>query len=123
MIKEELKRIISKNIYGLGAEVSLERLVKIRELTNDIIKEMSEDILKDQIYCKYCKKYYPADDCYDKTEKISTVETTYTDCGYGDDDMIGEVLYLVEYKVCPKCHKNEVKRHYIKTLWEKRRGE
>lgn len=123
MIKEKLKRVISKNIYGLETDIAIERLQKIKELTSDIVDELSEDILKDQIYCKYCKKYYPAGEFYDKAEKIRNVETTYTDCGYGDDDMIGEVEYLVEYKVCPKSHKNEVKRHYLKTLWEKRRGE
>jgi hypothetical protein len=49
-------------------------------------------------------------------------ETTFIDAGYGDDDMIGDVTYLMEYNECPMCKKPiRMKKEYLYTQNERRR--
>lgn len=94
---------------------------------NDISKwsrEYDENSKKDFTYCSNCKNYLKTKYFKIEHDIHTTVETTYVDAGYGDDDLIGEVEYEYIYTICPKCGYKHVKdRYYRRTLWEKRRGE
>ena len=69
------------------------------------------------VYCKWCDTYYRKDKHKSTYEKETLVVTTYSDGGYGDDDLLGEVEESVEYKTCPKCgHKTEVGRRRLKII-------
>ena len=56
-----------------------------------------------------------------KKEVIKEIrrETTYRDAGYGDDDMTGDVEYLIEYIVCPLCgHKKQKDKWRLRIIRE-----
>lgn len=54
-------------------------------------------------YCLNCKKHYPKDKVIRSYEKVTAIETVYTDAGYGDDDEIAEVTRLATVLQCPVC--------------------
>lgn len=81
---------------------------------------------KEQLYfhCKNCRKYTLKKLCKSESEKKVDIETTYTDCGYGDDDMMGEVERLFIYTTCPHCgNKQETGNYFLRTICEWNRGE
>ncbi len=60
------------------------------------------------VKCRKCGRYFLKNDIKSKFEEETTKECTYTARGQGDDDMIGDVTYNVEYKTCPWCHRRQV---------------
>ena len=76
-------------------------------------------------YCKKCKKYTLKRYCKSESETKVAIETTYSDCGYGDDDMEGEVERLVIYTTCPHCNnKQEINNFFLRIIseWNRREG-
>ena len=76
-------------------------------------------------YCKNCRKYTLKKYCKSDSEKKVDVETTYTDCGYGDDDMMGEVERLIIYTTCPHCgNKQQTHNIFLRVIseWNRREG-
>jgi len=57
------------------------------------------------LFCDKCKKWYNKNISISKT-KIKMVKNvlTHVDAGYGDDDIYGDVTYLIYYHECPLCH-------------------
>lgn len=54
--------------------------------------------------CSKCGRYSPKEKCrFEREEKIHKDVKLFPDCAYGDDDMLADVTYFVEYIVCPFC--------------------
>ena len=86
---------------------------------------MPPEQAKNYILCNHCNKYCLKKDCKRQDIREVRVETTFTDCGYGDDDKMGEVEYLVTYSICPRCGgKQQTSKLYLRTIceWNRRDG-
>lgn len=124
MDKNSLRKIIEMDLGKLPLEKKLQELDKLNDRMSQLCKELKEKYKKNMIYCDKCKKYSKDKEFKREIEKQNILGTTYTDCGYGDDDRYGEMEYLYHYLICPKCGNKMVKkRTYLRTLWEKRRRE
>ena len=53
--------------------------------------------------CKPCNKWSKKSDWFKVKIEDYDVMTTYTDCGYGDDDESAMFRTITTYDVCPKC--------------------
>ena len=134
MNKKDFKKYIEERLNGLSLERQIKELQKIQnvylpELINAKKKKIGTWIpSKDKekyIFCDKCRKYHLKTKW--KEEYIKEVREVYTyrDAGYGDDDRIGDVEYMVVYHTCPECgYRKETRKHYIKTLrdWNRREG-
>jgi hypothetical protein len=119
MNKKEFIQYIKTSINNLSIEKQIEILKKIQE---EYIPSTIKEILKNKIFCRSCKKYSNSSKFKIITKQESRIKTTYTDAGYGDNDMYGEVEYLVKYRICPLCgFEEEIDKTYLRTLWEKGR--
>ena len=125
MIKTKDKFI--KEIWDAVKSMPLEKreafLNKIEDNWLVSIKEKLNKELKKYWFCKECEKYFPLKDI--KVEnKIQVLKNVLiqSDCGYGDDDILGDVEYLIDYCICPKCGRREnIKYTELRTLKEYRR--
>lgn len=91
-----------------------------------IQKKWTPDIINDKLkkykLCKKCHMYSLQKDFKEEVNKEIRRETTYTDAGYGDDDKIGDVEYMITYSICPLCQKKtQEDKIFIRILWEKGR--
>lgn len=134
MNKKDFTQYINSRIAGLSLERQIKELLKIQntylpELILDRQKKLGTWIpaekKQDYMLCTSCRKYSLKKTCLkeDVTE-VRTV-TTFRDCGYGDDDRLGDVEYIVTYITCPRCgHKQEVSKYRLRTLreWNRREG-
>lgn len=134
MNKKDFTVYIEKQLEGMSLDKQIKVLQKIQNeyLVSIINKKKKragtfvEPEERDKYtFCDKCKKYYltPKGKIDLKTE-IRT-ETTYTDAGYGDDDRVGEVEYMVRYITCPLCsHKQEESKLYLRLIrdWNRREG-
>ena len=100
MNKKEFTSYIKTNINNLSIEKQIEILNKIQE---EYVPYIQERILKNKILCCNCDKYSNKVKFKTITKQENRIETTYTDAGYGDNDMYGGVEYLVKYRICPLC--------------------
>ena len=58
----------------------------------------------------------------EKKIQVLTNVLIQSDYGYGDDDILGDVEYEVDYYICPKCGRTEnIKYTELRTLKEYRR--
>lgn len=134
MNKRDFKKYIEENIGNLSLERQIKELQKVQ---NEYIPELINARKKKQgtwiphkdkdkyIYCNKCKKYHLKTKWKEEHVKEVREKYTYIDAGYGDDDRIGEVQYMVVYHTCPECgEKVETAKYYIKTLreWNRREG-
>jgi len=134
MNKKDFKKYIEENLSGLCLERQIKELQKIQnvylpELINAKKKKQGTWISskdKDKyILCKKCGKYYLKTKWKEEYVKEVREVTTYIDAGYGDDDRMGDVEYMVVYNTCPECGERiETAKYYIKTLreWNRREG-
>lgn len=88
-------------------------------IKNELIPLLLKELIKDKVYCKKCEEYHSMDDFTPSAETKIITTTTYTDAGYGDDDRVGQVEYIIYYLECPICkEKQEKERTYIRTIKE-----
>ncbi len=105
MTKKDFENFIRSNLKDLSLEEQEKILIKIRRTwMPDIIKKFDNRIEKSYNHCPKCGKYSLKKKCRVETKEVTDYGVTvYTDCGYGDDDEIADVTYLVYYNVCPVC--------------------
>lgn len=128
MNKNNFKKVLNSEIANLSLNRQIELLEKIKDVwIPEMIQARKkkegtwvEPDKKDQyFFCKSCQRYTLKTKCKTVFEKEVRTQSTYRDAGYGDGDLEGDVEYLVEYGVCPKCgHKQEIKSHYVRTICE-----
>lgn len=103
----------------MSLESKEELLLKMKSIW---IPSIINDIKKNYKKCPNCKKYSLKSKFKTLHQSETRIETTYTDCGYGDDDKYGEVEYMIMYEECPLCNnKTKVKKEYSRIIWEKNR--
>lgn len=134
MNKKDFATYISSRLEGLSLEKQIEELEKVQNvyLPEQILKRKKQfgtwvppEKADDYVFCKQCKKYYLKKEGEQKDVQEVRTETTFIDCGYGDDDKLGEVEYLITYGICPRCGgKQEIKKWYLRTIceWKRREG-
>lgn len=134
MNKNEFTRYINEMLSGLSLERQIEELQKVQEkYLPELIQSRQKKLgtfvpqekKQDYIFCQNCKKYSLKKEWKETNIKEVRTETTFIDAGYGDDDMMGDVEYMVTYMKCPRCgHMHEQKKLYMKTLieWKRRDG-
>lgn len=122
MNKKQFIAYINSQMEGMTYEKKMALLRKIEgNYVPELMRKYSEKEgywvpkEKEHLYfhCKKCKKYTLKKDCKSESEKKVNVETTYTDCGYGDDDMLGEVERLIVYTTCPHCNTRQKTKDYF----------
>ena len=133
MNKKDFKAYIDEKLSDMNLSRQIEELKKLQnvyipELINARKKKLGTWVPpkdKDKyIYCEKCKKYHLKTKWKERIAKEVREVTTYIDAGYGDDDKMGDVEYMVRYHICPVCKaEKETSKMYIKTLREWYRSE
>lgn len=128
MNKKDFTKYINDELEGLTLEQQIKELRKVQEiylqsLINSRRKKLGEWVPKEQkenyMFCEKCKKYTLIKKCKQQSVKEVRTVMTYIDCGYGDDDKVGNVEYGITYIICPRCgHKQEKSKHYLRKLRE-----
>lgn len=119
MTKRDFEKYLNEKFREMPLEEQEKILVKMK---NEWIPSILERKLEKYTMCNSCKKYSLTRRFKTITRKDIRVETTLSDCGYGDDDLIGEVEYLDYYLVCPICGNEKKDRSlYLRTINERRR--
>lgn len=116
-IDKDIKYFIINNIAECDYSKKLEILEQIKKSINDIEKEIRSNIQ----FCNKCKKYSEKEKWKVNHIKITQVETVCSDCGYGDDDIIGDVTSLISYDVCPYCGNEIYKDKIVLSINNERR--
>lgn len=119
MNKKKFRKMIMDEIKDLPLEKKEAQLLKIQK---EWIPSIREDMLGKYKKCHACGKYFLPRQFKKQTSRENRIMTTYTDCGYGDDDRHGLVECLVTYETCPGCGKSwETECLKLRILWEKNR--
>ena len=91
---ERLKAI--KNLQGKIAEANYDLMYFTKQL---------EELTADMVKCSNCGAYFGESEAAIGTYVETTTEITFTDAGYGDDDLIAEVTRSHRSARCPRCGK------------------
>lgn len=105
MNKTEFEKYINTQFKNIPLEKLEHDLIKMQK---DWIPQILDKKRKNKIKCEFCKKYSKVKDFKTELKNEIIVETTFRDYGNGDDDKVGEVEYLVTYRICPICAKQKV---------------
>lgn len=111
-----------------GESVQYEFLRMVGEMAADkkvsiarAVESARSEVQDGFIYCAGCDLLVPEDEFHEDTRKVTTHECTYTDAGYGDDDMFGDVTRLVTFRVCDRCGDEvQTESHHLYTENEHR---
>lgn len=134
MNKRDFKVYFDEQLSGMSLDKQIEELQKLQnvyipELINARRKKQGTWVPPGEeykyIYCDKCQKYHLKTKWKVSYSKEIRTEPTYIDAGYGDDDMMGDVEYMITYHRCPICgYEKETSKLYIKTLreWNRREG-
>ena len=134
MNKKQFMDFMNREMEGMTYEQKMAMLTKMQaNYLPDLITKLKKkegywvpkEKEKEYLHCENCHKYTLKKRCQTEMETKISVETTYIDCGYGDDDMEGEVERMITYKICPHCnHKQVVERLYLRKIceWNRREG-
>ena len=105
-------------------ELPIDKRLKLLDEFKKRLEAEMMSILNSSFYCPGCKSYHNDSLVRTICRRETRQETTFTDAGYGDDDMIGDVTYNVKYSVCPSCgYEKEKEKIYMSTANERRRRE
>lgn len=116
MNKKDFEKYINIQLKNVPLEKFEQELIKMQKVW---LPQILDKRLKNYTKCKLCGKYSKEKDFESESIEEIHTETTYKDAGYGDDDKMGEVEYLVTYQICPICQNKELKsKYYIKTIRE-----
>ena len=128
MNRKEFTRYINEQLNGMSLEGQIKELQKLLEtylpgLIQERMKKLGMWIppekKDDYIFCKKCGKYSLKSNVHKEHVKEVRTVTTFTDCGYGEDDRMGDVEYSITYVICPRCgHKQEHSKYRIRVLRE-----
>jgi len=105
MTKKDLENFVRSNLKDLPLEEQERILTKMcNTWIPDITKKIRDRIKKSSFKCSKCGRYSLKKNfrVEFKTETCCGV-TVLSDCGYGEDDLIADVTYLITYNVCPIC--------------------
>lgn len=133
MNRKSFERYVNEQLKELPLEQQIKDLQKMQSIwIPDLLHARQQkagtwvppEKKEEYVFCENCKTYYSKEQNKSNYEREVRTETTFIDAGYGDDDMIGEVEYIVQYKTCPKCsRKAEVGKTRLKIIREwPRRG-
>lgn len=118
-LKEELKSVLDKHLNG---ELFSKQLDVLCDIEDTFFEDYRKEKLKNLEYCDKCHEYYAKNQWKEIQRKETHNECTFTDAGYGDDNLFGDVTALYIYKICPMCKKEKYKdRLVLKIENEKRR--
>jgi len=121
MKEKTFKEFIRKQFYNKTLKQKLDVIEKESKWINEIWEELEKES-ESYIQCEHCENYFKKEEYKSSYERVTSCEVTYTDCGYGDDDMYGDVTRLVQKLECPKCGKiTEGDKHWLSTTNERRR--
>lgn len=68
-------------------------------------QDAMDRLLKEATWCPECQAYYRKDECGEKWKQtFKRGALISADCGYGDDDVLGDVTYNERWRTCPKGH-------------------
>ena len=99
--------VINVNGYIGDSTLSEIKYAKMRGKEIIYMMPMTEDPIKDDKLdcCPHCKQIvsYDFTNIIDVRKEIEYNKCLYTDGGYGDDDVFGDIEYAVYYKKCPYC--------------------
>ena len=68
-------------------------------------QEKASALMEKATYCPVCQAWYDTTKCGEigkQTHQRGVV--LRANCGYGDDDLLGDVTYQEYWKICPKGH-------------------
>lgn len=116
--KDKFIKEMTETLKSMPLEKREKFLNKVEYDWLSSIKAKLKKDLKNYWFCQKCKKYIR----YKDTEKVSRTEILHgvlisSDSGYGDDDILGDVEYLIHSFVCPNCgNKQDSEKKYIRTI-------
>ncbi|MBQ8042583.1 MAG: hypothetical protein IJ272_00340 [Clostridia bacterium] len=134
MNKKDFTRYINEQLEGLSLERQIGELQKVQKTyLPELIQARQKKLgiwvppekKQDYMFCESCRKYSLKNKCVQEDITEVRTVTTFRDCGYGDDDKMGDVEYIVTYITCPRCgHKQEKSKFRLRTLreWNRREG-
>lgn len=113
-MKERFIGLIKYLIRNMSGTKQLETLENMQVWLSDFLTKKKKNYTK----CSKCGKYSPTSSFSSVSSKEVHHEIFYNDSGYTDDDNIrGDVEYMVTYLVCPICkHSNEFCKMKISVL-------
>lgn len=92
---------------------SINAAIRRHERLAEKHQNIVDALVEKATWCPECKAWYETDKCSEacrETHERGVV--LMADCGYGDDDLLGDVTYNEYWRVCPKGHMMEmVTRH------------
>lgn len=105
-IKESFFRLLNRTLGIFDIEFQKEILLSMQR---EWIPEYHNSITENTTTCPKCKRCLPTEQFkYMSDEEISEdVFIDYTPSGEGE--IYGDVKYLVEYIICPRCERKSVK--------------
>ena len=114
-----------KEFFNLPLNEQIDLLEKLQDSLNKLADEVDENRRNNYYRCGYCRKYYKKEAVEKVVDKQRHHEYVYTDCGYGDDDLVAEFEDTNLYFICPDCNERTfVERISRKEVGErKRKGE
>lgn len=113
-MKERFIGLIKYLIRNMSGTKQLETLENMQVWLSDFLAKKKKNYTK----CSKCGKYSLTSSFSSVSSKEIHNEIFYNDSGYTDDDNIrGDVEYMVTYLVCPICkHSNESCKMKISVL-------
>lgn len=123
MTKKEFIKIILNAMKEIPLEKRSKFLYKVKNDWIEPVEKILDKELEKYCLCKKCKKYFPIKNA----EKVIKQETRkgiliQSDCGYGDDDIIGDADYAATYLICSHCKtENKIDEYMIKSYNHSRR--
>lgn len=128
MNKKDFEKFVGGQLAGKSLEKQIAELEKVQtkyipELINKRKKKLGTWVETDKkdkyLLCRKCHKYTLLKKCKGELVEEIREEYTYRDAAYGDDDMLGDVKYTVNYITCPHCgNRQEHKKFRIEVLRE-----
>ncbi len=117
MNKEDFTKFLNESLKGFPLEKQIQIIEKMKA---EWIPKIVIEKTKNYVLCEHCGRYSLEKNNKKTYNREKRIQSTYTDAGYGDDDLYGEVEYIVEYSICPHClKKKEISKSYMGTNWEK----
>ena len=110
MNKREFEKIITESMNGLSIEKKEEFLKKVQSIwLPEIQEKFQKEVSKKYTKCYKCGKYSLTSDFEEVHEQVEHKGViVYVDAGYGDNDEIADVTYLMQYSICPKCKNKKI---------------
>lgn len=116
MNKRDFEKIIKESMDGLSLEKKEEFLNKVKsKWLPEIQEKFNKNVAKKYTKCWECGKYSLTSDFKKIHEQVEHEGVlVYVDAGYGENDEVADVTYLMHYSICPKCkHKKLLSKKFV----------